>query len=95
MFFKTEIGLGFWGLCDMDTVEYFQADSLKEAEVIARDLALIHAESYGFETNEDIFGDQDTIGRDFDEDEQEYNDVGFLDYSVDEISEEEYKEHIC
>ena len=91
MFFKTEIHLGF---CGMDTVEYIQAGSLKEAAVIARDLALNHAESYGFEQNEEMFGDYDTIGRNFDEDEQEYDEVGFLDYSVDKISEEEYKENI-
>ena len=91
MFFKTEINLGF---CGMDTVEYFQATSLKEAEATARALALDLAESYGFEQNGEMFGDYDTIGRNFDEDEQEYDEVGFLDYSVDKISEEEYKENI-
>ena len=91
MFFKHEMGLGF---CGMDTVEYFQANNLKEAEVIARELAIGWAETYGFEQNEDIFGDQDTIGLNFDEDAQEYDDVGSLDYSVDKVSEEEYKENI-
>ena len=91
MFFKTEINLGF---CGMGTVEYFQAAGFKEAEVAARELALGHAETYGFEQNEELFGDQDTIGRDFDEDAQEYDEVGFLDYSVDKVSEEEYKDNI-
>ena len=91
MFFKTEINLGF---CGMDTVVYFQAVSQKAAEDYAREVAIDWAETYGFEQNEDIFGDQDTIGRNFDEDEQEYDEVGFLDYSVDKVSEEEYKDNI-
>lgn len=91
MFFKTKICLGF---CGMDTVEYFHAHNLEEAEILARELALGHADSYGFEQNEEVFGDYDTIGRGFDEDEQEYEEVGFLDYSVDEVSEEEYKENM-
>ena len=87
MFFKTKINLGF---CGMDTVVYFQTVSQKDAEDYAREIAIGWAESYGFEQNEEVFGDQDTIGCNFDEDEQEYDDVGLLNYSVEEVSEEEY-----
>ena len=91
MFYKAEIHLGF---CGMDTVVYFQAVSQKAAEECARELAIDHAESYGFEQNEDVFGDYDTIGRNFDEDSEEYEEVGSLDYYVEEVSQEEYEDNV-
>ena len=91
MFYKAEIRLGF---CGMDTEVYFQAVSQKDAEEYARELALDHAESYGFEQNEDVFGDYNTIGRDFDEDLEKYEEVGSLDYSVEEVSQEEYEDNV-
>ena len=91
MFYKAEIHLGF---CGMDTEVYFQAVSQKDAEECTRELAIAHAESYGFEQNEDVFGDYDTIGRDFDEDLEEYEEVGSLDYSVEEVSQEEYEDNV-
>ena len=90
MFYKAEIHLGF---CGMDTEVYFQAVSQKAAEECARELAIDHAESYGFEQNEDVFGDYDTIGCNFDEDSEEYEEVGSLDYCVEEVSQEEYEDN--
>ena len=91
MFYRAEIHLGF---CGMDTEVYFQAVSQKAAEECARELAIDHAESYGFEQNEDVFGDYDTIGRNFDEDSEEYEEVGSLDYYVEEVSQEEYEDNV-
>ena len=91
MFYKAEIHLGF---CGMDTEVYFQAVSQKDAEECARELAIDHAESYGFEQNENVFGDYDTIGRNFDEGSEEYEEVGSLDYSVEEVSQEEYEDNV-
>ncbi len=91
MLYKAEIHLGF---CGMDTEVYFQAVSQKAAEECARELAIDHAESYGFEQNDDVFGDYDTIGRNFDEDSEEYEEVGTLDYYVEEVSQEEYEDNV-
>ena len=90
MFFKAEIGLGF---CGMDTVDYFEADSHEEAEIIARELAVDWAETYGFEQNEEVFGDLDSIGKDFDEESETYDLEGTLDYWVVRISKEEFEEN--
>ena len=91
MFYKAKMHLGF---CGMDTEVYFQAVSQKAAEECARELAIDHAESYGFEQNEDVFGDYDTIGRNFDEGSEEYEEVGSLDYYVEEVSQEEYEDNV-
>lgn len=91
MFFKATVGLG---ICGVQDEQYFEADSVKEAEEIARELASDLAEQYGFEQNEEVFGDLDTIGRDFDEDSEEYEEVGTLGYYVEEVSQEEYEDNV-
>ena len=63
--YKVTMGLGFAGYTGTD---YFEADSIEEAEDIAYELTIQHAEAYGFEQNEDYFGDLDGIGRRWRED---------------------------
>lgn len=85
--YKVTMGLGFVGY---NATDYFEADSDKEAEDIAYELTIQHAEAYGFEQNEDYFGDLDGIGRRWREDEESelggyYEMEGRLDWGLKKV----------
>lgn len=85
--YKVTIRLGFVGY---GTTEYLEADSEKEAEDIAYEMAIQHAETYGFEQNEEYFGDLDSIGSRWREDEElelggYYEMEGRLDWNIQKV----------
>jgi hypothetical protein len=87
-------------LCTLDIAngvkawELVDADNEDMAEARARELCIDLADSYGFEQNLDFFGDYDTLGREWDDDEEEYQDTGFLEYYVEPYDEEEHSGYI-
>ena len=69
------------GYDSMTAYELIEANSEEEALEEAYRLAVENAESYGFQQDEEAFGDLDTVGV-WDEDSESYEEQGFLDYSV-------------
>lgn len=53
-------------------------------------LALDNASDFGYETDEDHFGDLETVGRDWDDELEEYDDQSELQYGFDPYDEEEH-----
>ena len=53
-----------------------------------------HAQSYGFEQNKEVFGDLDTVGRDYDEDLEEYSETGFIDSSIELYDPEKHDDYL-
>lgn len=71
----------------LDTVGHstycvIEADNEDEALGLAREECISFAESYGYYQDEDHFGELDSVGKDFDEEADEYEQTGFLDYTV-------------
>jgi hypothetical protein len=62
-----------------DSCTLIEADSFDEAYSIAWEETAELAGTFGFEQNDDHFGDLDTVGKDWDEEEEEYGDTGSLD----------------
>ena len=85
-FLKYEIGAGMFG------TELYEADTLEKAEEFARDLCIDMASSYGYYQDMDYFGEMDSVANEdsWDEDDQEYTDVGFLEYYAEEYNPEEH-----
>ena len=74
-----EVSFGYVGCYSRDVIE---ADSEEAARNDGYIMAIENAESHGFYQDEEHFGDLDTVGRNFDEDECEYYEVGHLDVHV-------------
>jgi hypothetical protein len=73
-----------FGFPGCESHELIVADTEEEAQDIAYDMCIDLASSYGFEQDEYHFGDRDTVGKDWDEDAEDYVETGFLDPSVEE-----------
>lgn len=66
--------------CDTHTL--IEADTYEEAYQQAYEDSIEWAQSFGYEQDDEAFGDLDTVGCDWDEDEQEYAQQGFIDPEV-------------
>ncbi len=77
--FFVEVSFGYVGCYSRDVIE---ADSEEEARNDAYIMAIENAESFGFYQDEEHFGDLDSVGKDFDEDESDYLETGFLYFHV-------------
>lgn len=73
-----------FGILGCSGTELIEASSFSDAEKIAYDMTVDWAESYGYEQNESVFGDLDTLGFEWSEEEEEYLSEGFIDPSVEE-----------
>lgn len=71
--------------------EVISADTEEQANEIAYEMCVEHAGSYGFEQNEDYFGDLDSLGSNWDEEEQAYESEGFVDSYVEVYNHEEHE----
>lgn len=83
-----------FGLVGCKSCEVIEADSLAEAEITAYQLAVENAESYGYYQDEDHFGDLDTVGKDWDEDEECYEQEGFIDFYVEPYEPEKHDPYL-
>lgn len=52
------------------------------------------AQQYGYDQDEDYFGELDSLGKDWDEDTEEYEDVSELSYYVVEYYPEEHDDYL-
>ena len=73
-FVRLSVGAG------MKDYVILEAGTLEEAEKEARDYCYDLALEYEYDTDQDYFGDLDQVGRDWDEDLQEYSDVSEMEY---------------
>jgi hypothetical protein len=71
-----------FSICGMDTGVIIDAPSEVAAEELAYEMTVEHATSYGFYQDEEVFGDFDTLGCDFDEETESYAQEGFIDSHV-------------
>lgn len=67
-----------------------EADTQEKANELAREHTIDWASSYGFEQDPDYFGEYDSVGRNWDEYEQEYEDIGFIDCDAEPYDPEEH-----
>lgn len=74
-----EVGFGYVGCYGRDV---FEAETEEEARDYAYIMSIQNAESFGFYQDEEHFGELDSVGKDFDEDEGEYLETGSLDFHV-------------
>lgn len=69
-----------FGIVSCEGYDVIEASSLEEAEREAYEMCVEHAQAYGFEQDEDHFGDLDSVGREWDK--EDYAEQGFIDPSV-------------
>lgn len=81
---------GNFSIVGADMHEVGEFNSLQEAENCAREMVIEFASSYGFDQDEDYFGDLDSVGADWDEEGECYEQEGFLEYWVEEYNPEEH-----
>jgi hypothetical protein len=74
---------GGLGLCGYDFAKVIDVDSAEIAEEEARRLCIENADMYGFQQDPDHFGGvYDYLGREWDEDLEEYEEEGELVYEA-------------
>ena len=78
------------GLSGCDSTGIIEAETEDQALEYAIEEAIQNAESYGFYQDEEYFGDLDQVGSEWDEDDQWYNQSGYLDYYVELYIPEEH-----
>ena len=83
-----------FGICCCESTCIIVANTENDALGIAREEAIENAQSYGFEQDLDYFGDADTVGKDYDEDEETYTQEGYLDYFVELYDPEKHDDLI-
>ena len=71
-----------------------EAEGEEEAEEDARQECIDLADSYGYEQDLDHFGDNDQLGKDWDEEEEEYGDTQELEYWVELYDPEEHDDYL-
>lgn len=81
------LDIGYPGMLGYCLIE---ADTEEQAEDLAREECIDWADSYGFYQDEEHFGDRDQLGREWDEDEDAYNEEGTLGPSVEPYNPEEH-----
>lgn len=79
-----------FGICGCDGHTLFKDMTREQAEREAYEETLEWASSYGFEQDEEAFGDLDTVGADFDEETGEYSQTRFIDSVVEEYDPEQH-----
>lgn len=85
-FIKCSVGAGM-NSCELEVFK-----SYDEAENYARESCLELASEYGYYNDEDYFGDLDQLYQEdsWDEETEEYTDLGELEYYVEEYDPEEH-----
>lgn len=78
------------GIVGTDFYELIEANTLEEAEDIARSLVVDWASSYGFDQDYDFFGDCDQVGYGWDDEEEDYDQVGELESWVENYEPPEH-----
>jgi hypothetical protein len=79
-----------FGVAGCRGTELIEAESKEEAEGVARELTLEWASSFGYEQDYDHFGDLDTLGCEWLDEEEEYAQEGFIDSFVEEYNPEKH-----
>ena len=76
----------------MNSYHLIESDSYCAAEEEARLFCIELAESYGYYQNEDYFGERDSVAEEdsWDEDEEDYGNIGFLEYETSYYTPEEH-----
>lgn len=74
--------------------ELIEGCDYEEAERLAREDCIDFAQECGYEQDEDYFGELDSLGKDWDEETEEYGDVSELDYYVEEYDPEEHDDYL-
>lgn len=80
----------------MNSYHLVEEDSYEKAEELARSLCIELSESYGYYQNEDYFGERDSVAQEdsWDEDEEEYTDIGFLEYETAYYTPDEHDDYL-
>lgn len=82
--------------CGVECAVVVEASTFSKAEEEIRKLVIDFADEYGFQQDEDHFGGcLDSLGKDWDEEDQEYEEVGNLDYHVEYYFSEEHEGLLC
>ena len=79
-----------FGIVGCTGYEVFKNMTQDEAQAGAYEECIQWASSYGYEQDQDVFGDLDTVGADFDEETGEYGQEGFIDPEVTEYHPEKH-----
>ena len=89
-------------ICGCDYTGIIEAETEEQALDEAREIAIENAQSYGFEQDEEFFGDLDQVGNNWyeDPDDEESEDVGYeqtgyLSYYVVEYDPEKHDAYIA
>lgn len=77
--YKVKLTVGF---CGMEGIDFIEAETEEEAHEIAFELALSHAATYGFEPDEEWFGDEEQVGRGWISEEEGYAESGTAAYGL-------------
>ena len=83
-----DVSFGYVGCHCRDVIE---AETLDDAINDAYIMSIENAESFGYYQDEEHFGELDSVGKDFDEDEGEYEYTGFLDVFVEPYDAEKHE----
>lgn len=70
--------------------EKYENMTSEEATDYARSDCIDFSQEYGYEQDEDHFSELDSLGRNWDEETEEYEDVSELDYYIEEYDPEEH-----
>jgi len=87
-FIEYSCGAGMTGY----EVDSFNTDD--DANEHARSQAIDWAQLFGYEQDEDYFGEMDSVGLDWNEDDECYEQEGFLEYDVVEYDPEEHDSYL-
>lgn len=83
-----------FGICGCNDTGTLEAPTEAEALDVARELAIDNAEMYGYYQDKDFFGDLDQVGNSYLEDDNEYEQIGTLDYYVEPYNPEKHDQLI-
>lgn len=85
-YIRCEIGSG------MFTDELIEARSKEHAEGLARVMCIELADSYGYYQDEDYFGELDSVGKDYNDEEGFYENEAFMEYYAELYDSERHDE---
>lgn len=76
----------------MNSYHLIEEGSYGKAEEVARGLCIELADSYGYYQSEEHFGELDSVAREdsWNEDDEDYDDIGFLEYETSYYSPDEH-----
>ena len=83
-----------FGINGCESVEIIEADSEQGAYDTCYEMTIEHAQSYGFEQDLEHFGDNDTLGSEWNEELEEYQQEACVDCYVEEYDPERHDDYL-